>query len=73
MEETVAPSALIAGFAEFPPILTAAGVAELLSISVQEVRRLTRERKLPARRIGKSYRYFRDEVVGWLHGQSPNG
>ena len=73
MQETPAKSELMAAFVEFPPILTAAEVAELLSISVQEVRRLTRERRLPARRIGKSYRYFRDEVVTWLDSQVPGG
>jgi excisionase family DNA binding protein len=60
---------LITGFAGFGPVLTATEVADLLSLSVQEVRRLTRNGNLPARRIGKAYRYFRDEIVIWLDSQ----
>ena len=63
--------ALLPSFASYAPILTTSEVANLLSMSVQEVRRLTREGILPARRVGKAYRYFRDEVVGWLDAQSP--
>ena len=61
---------LLASFAGYPPVLTAAEVADLLTMSVQEVRRLTREDILPARRVGKAYRYFRDEVVRWLDDQA---
>ena len=63
---------LLAGFSEIGPVLTAQQVADLLALSVQEVRRLTRDGKLPARRVGKAYRYFRDEVVMWLDQQTPN-
>lgn len=54
------------GFAEYPPVMTAAQVAELLAMNVQEVRRLSRSGRIPSRRIGKAYRYFRDEIVAWL-------
>lgn len=63
------PDQLLEGFADYPPVLTTSDVAEILSINVQEVRRLTREGRLPARRIGKAYRYFRDEIVLWLNNQ----
>lgn len=62
---------LLAGFADYPPILTTAQVAELLSMNIQEVRRLCRDGRLPARRIGKAYRFFRDELVAWLNAQTP--
>ena len=62
---------LNAGFEAYPPVLTSSGVADLLVVSVQEVRRLTREGRLPARRIGKAYRYFRNEIVEWLDQQKP--
>ncbi len=62
---------LIAGFVEYGPILTTDEVAEMLSLSVQEVRKLTREGRMPARKIGKAYRYFRDEIVSWLNEQTP--
>jgi excisionase family DNA binding protein len=64
------PDKLLAGFSDYPPVLTASDVAELLTMSVQEVRRLTREGLLPARRVGKAYRYFRDEVITWLDQQA---
>ena len=61
---------LLRGFSDYRPILTAADVADMLTISVQEVRRLSREGRLPARKIGKAYRYFRDEIVAWLDEQA---
>jgi excisionase family DNA binding protein len=71
-ERREAPLAdLLQGFKNYPPVLTAADVADLLNLSVQEVRRLTRTGNLPGRRLGKSYRYFRDEVVAWLNDQAP--
>lgn len=63
---------LLRGFGDYAPVLTAADVADLLNLSVQEIRRLTRTGSLPGRRIGKSYRYFRDEVVAWLDNQATN-
>jgi len=35
------------------------------------VRRLVREERIPARRIGKAYRFFRDELVLWLYNREP--
>jgi PTS system nitrogen regulatory IIA component len=63
---------LLTGFDQYPPVLTSSEVAELLTMSIQEVRRLTREGHLPARKIGKAYRYFRDEIVAWLDTQVPS-
>ena len=57
------------GLTKASSVLTAIEVAELLTMSVQEVRRLTREGSLPARRIGKAYRSFRDGIVAWLDEQ----
>jgi PTS system nitrogen regulatory IIA component len=70
MDPENASTDLISGFTDYPPILTTAEVADLLTMSVQEVRRLTREGHLPARRVGKAYRYFRDEIVRWLDQQA---
>lgn len=61
---------LLKGFSEYPPVLTASQVADLLAINVQEVRRMSRSGEIPSRRIGKSYRYFRDEVVAWLNSST---
>jgi excisionase family DNA binding protein len=66
-EQLIDESTLMQGFADYPPVLTTAQVAELLAMNVQEVRRLSRDGRLPSRRIGKAYRFFRDEIVAWLN------
>lgn len=63
---------VLAAFAGYPPILTADQVADLLALSSPEIRRLTREGSLPGRRIGKSYRYFRNDIIQWLDSR-PSG
>lgn len=56
---------------DFPPVLDAAMVAELLGMNIDTVRRLSRENVLPAHRLpgGRSFRYFKDEVLDWLRAQ----
>lgn len=56
---------------DYPPVLDAAMVADLLNMSVDTVRRLSREGVLPAHRIpgGRAFKYLKDEVLGWLREQ----
>ena len=53
---------------EYPPVMDAAMVGELLGMNVQMVRRYAREGRIPAYRLpgGRTYRFFRDEVVDYL-------
>ena len=53
---------------EYPPILDAAQVAELLGMNVQMVRRYAREARLPAYKLpgGRTFKFFRDEVYEFL-------
>jgi PTS system nitrogen regulatory IIA component len=53
---------------EYPPILDAAQVAELLGMNVQMVRRYAREGRLPAYKLpgGRTFKFFRDEVYEFL-------
>ena len=53
---------------EYPPILDAAQVAELLGMNVQMVRRQAREARLPAYKLpgGRTFKFFRDEVYEFL-------
>lgn len=53
---------------EYPPILDAAQVAELLGMNVQMVRRYAREGRLPAYRLpgGRTFKFFRDEIYDFL-------
>jgi len=53
---------------DYPPILDAAQVAELLGMNVQMVRRYAREGRLPAYKLpgGRTFKFFRDEVYQFL-------
>lgn len=57
------------------PVLDTGGVAELLGMNVQVVRRLAREGKIPAYRLpgGRAFRFFREEVLEWLRGFPVHG
>lgn len=60
-----------AGEADLPPILDAGQVARLLNLNIDYVRKLSRQGVLPAHRLpgGRSFRYFKDEVLDWLRQQ----
>jgi len=51
-------------------VMTADQVASLLRVTVDYVRRLSRDGLIPAHRLpgGLSYRYLRSGVLGWLRG-----
>lgn len=53
---------------DYPDILTAALVAEMLDMNLDYVRKLSREGTIPAHKMpgGRVFRYFKDEIVGWL-------
>ena len=53
---------------DYPDILTAALVAELLDMNLDYVRKLSREGTIPAHKMpgGRVFRYFKDEIVAWL-------
>ena len=56
---------------DLPLVLDAAQVARLLNLNIDYVRKLTREGTLPASRLpgGRTYRYFRDDILEWLRAQ----
>ncbi|MDH3248754.1 MAG: helix-turn-helix domain-containing protein [Acidimicrobiia bacterium] len=58
----------MAGTDDYPPILDAAQVAELLGMNVQMVRRYAREERLPAYKLpgGRTFKFFRDEIFEFL-------
>ena len=53
---------------DYPQILDAAHVAELLGMNVQMVRKYAREGRIPAYRLpgGRTFKFFRDEVFEFL-------
>ena len=56
-------------FARYPPILDVPGVAELLGLSVEQVRRLAGEGWLPVEMVDGMRRFRRDAVIAWLQEQ----
>ncbi|MGH8886569.1 MAG: helix-turn-helix domain-containing protein [Egibacteraceae bacterium] len=56
---------------DLPTVLDAAQVARLLNLNLDYVRKLSREGVLPAHRLpgGRTFRYFKDEVLDWLRAQ----
>lgn len=53
---------------DYPPILDAAQVAEMLGMNVQMVRKYAREGRIPAYRLpgGRAFKFFRDEIFEFL-------
>jgi excisionase family DNA binding protein len=60
---------------DYPQVLDTAMVAEMLGMNVQVVRRMAREGSIPAYRLpgGRSFRFFRDEVLDWLKSYPVQG
>ena len=56
---------------DYPPVLDAAMVAELLGMNIDTVRRLSREEVIPAHRVpgGRTFKYLTQEVLDWLQAQ----
>lgn len=59
---------------DYPPVMDAAMVAELLGMNIDTVRRLSREGVIPAHRLpgGRTFKYLKDEVIEWLRAQPVN-
>jgi len=60
-------------FDDYPPIMGSADVAELLLIpTVNTVRRMAREGRIPAYRDpgARKWRFNRDELLAWLHSDA---
>lgn len=52
-----------------PEILTASEAAELLRLNAQTVARLAQAGELPARRLGREWRFRRSELLAWFAKQ----
>ena len=64
---------------QYPPILTTAEAAKLLSVHVENLRKMVREGRIPAHRFpgGREIRFLRDELIQWVsdqpgHDRSPS-
>ena len=61
------------------PILTTAEAADLLSVHVENLRKMVREGRIPAHRFpgGREIRFLRQELIDWVgeqpgHDRSPS-
>lgn len=50
-----------------PPVLDSDYVAMLFGLTVQSVRALTRQGKIPATKIGKTYRYDKGQLMKFMN------
>jgi excisionase family DNA binding protein len=55
----------------YPEILTTAMAAEMLHVHVEYLRRMVREKRIPAHRFpgGREIRFVRDELIQWVKDQ----
>ena len=54
--------------ADAPDVLTPAQLAELLQVDEKTVRDLARRGEIPARKVGREWRFSRRAVLDWLGG-----
>jgi len=47
-------------------VLDAAGAADLLQVSTKTLLRLAREGAVPGRKVGRSWRFERTDLIAWL-------
>ncbi|MDQ6948474.1 MAG: helix-turn-helix domain-containing protein, partial [Actinomycetota bacterium] len=52
-------------------ILDAEGAAELLQVSTKTLLRLARQGEVPGRKVGRSWRFERGDLIGWLRAARP--
>lgn len=56
----------VKGFSRYPPVLDLPGVADLLGLSIEEVRRLAGEGWIDAAHVGGRTLFHRDRVIDWI-------
>lgn len=61
----------MAKIAEERDVLTPEQAAELLQVSVFHVRELARQGTIPARKIGRVWRFSRRQLIEWLEQTEP--
>jgi excisionase family DNA binding protein len=57
--------------AKYDQILTTAMAADMLHVHVEYLRRMVREKRIPAHRFpgGREIRFLRDELIAWVREQ----
>ena len=52
-------------------VLTSSEAAALLQVSLRTIKAMARERRIPARKAGRSWRFSRKALEEWLEGDRP--
>lgn len=52
--------------ADFPEVMTADEVAELLRVSVAHIHAIAKKRLIPARKVGHLWRFDREQLREWM-------
>ena len=58
-------------YADLPEVLTAEEVALILDTSAVQVRRWAADSKIPATRIGRTYRFSKRAIEAHIRGEQP--
>lgn len=59
-------------WAQVPPVLDSEDVALLFGLTVQSVRALTRQGKIPATKVGATYRYEKGALMKLMNAEEVN-
>lgn len=51
----------------FPEILNSQAAADLLRVHLTTIQELARRGKIPCRKVGKDYRFYKDALIDWLY------
>jgi len=55
-----------------PELMNTAQAAEYLDLSVVYLRRLAKQGKIPAVRLGHTWRYLPERLIAWMDAGCPN-
>jgi len=50
-------------------VLTAAEVANIIDVELITVQRMAKRGDIPARKVGRQWRFLTEEIVNWLRGE----
>lgn len=54
---------------DYPLVLNSELAAKLIGVHLNTIKKLAKNGEIPARRIGRNWRYSRDELREWLKGR----
>lgn len=53
----------------YPLVMNSSELAQMLGVHVNTIKRLALAGEIPARRVGRNWRYNRDTIREWLSGK----